>query len=255
MCGTTAPKPPAPLIECLMPHVIPDAVERILVVEDDRDVARLVTIQLQQEGFEVIVNRSGGGVLAQVSELRPRMLILDLMLPLADGLDLLQAVRADPGLRTLPVLVLTALGTEADRVKGLDLGADDYLVKPFSPRELAARVRARLRLAPPEPLPPALTAGPLRLDLKARTVSLDGRVVELSDTEFRMLAFFMRSPGQAFTRREIVAGAWSPRHFITERAVDVTLMRLRAKIEPQPDQPRWIVAVRSVGYRFDVPGE
>ena len=232
---------------------MPEARERILVVEDDLDVARLVRLQLEADGFEVILNRSGGGVLEQAAELRPRLLILDLMLPLTHGLDVLQALRADPGLRSLPVLVLTALGAESDRVKGLDFGADDYLSKPFSPRELAARVRARLRLSPAALPPPTLSAGPLALDLKARTASLDGQPIELSDTEYRMLAFFMRSPGQAFSRREIVAGAWSPRHFITERAVDVTLMRLRAKIEPHPDQPRWLVAVRGVGYRFDPP--
>lgn len=232
---------------------MPETAGSILVVEDDRHVARLVRMQLEQEGFEVVVNASGGGVLEQAAALRPRLMVLDLMLPLADGRDLLQSLRMDPGLRTLPVLVLTALGTEADRIQGLDLGADDYLVKPFSPRELVARVRARLRTAPSE-LPLEMTAGPLTLDVRARSVTLDGQPVELSDTEYRMLAFFMRSPGQAFTRREIVAGAWSPHHFITERAVDVTLMRLRAKLAAEnAAASNWITAVRGIGYRFDPP--
>ena len=214
-------------------------------------------MQLEQEGFAVTVNATGEAVLEQAAALWPRLMVLDLMLPLADGRDLLRSVRADPGLRALPVLVLTALGTESDRVQGLDLGADDYLVKPFSPRELAARVRARLRAAPLE-LPSELGAGRLILNLKAHTISLDGQPVELSDTEYRMLAFFVRSPGQAFTRREIVAGAWSPRHFITERAVDVTLMRLRAKLDAHNENTgasSWITAVRGIGYRFDLPAD
>jgi len=225
---------------------------RILVVEDDRDVARLVAAQLTADGHEVVVNSTGGGVVEQVEELEPRLVILDLMLPLAHGFEILQSLRQHPRFAELPILLLTALGAEADRVRGLDLGADDYVQKPFSPRELAARVRARLRGAA-DTQPPTIEAGPLTLDLKSHMARLRGENLDLTDTEFRLLAFLMKSPGQAFTRRQIVAGVWSPQHFITDRAVDVTVLRLRGKIEPNPEQPQWLQSVRRVGYRFDAP--
>jgi len=225
---------------------------RILLVEDDPHVSRLVALHLEAENFDVTVNATGGGVLEQVAELEPKLVILDLMLPLAHGLELLRRLRQDPRFAQLPVLVLTALGDEADRVRGLDLGADDYVQKPFSARELAARVRARLRGANDE-VRTQLVAGPLALDLKAHIAHLAGQTVPLSDTEFRLLAFFMKSPGKAFTRRQIVAAVWSPQHFITDRAVDVHMLRLRKKIEANPEQPRWLVAVPRVGYRFDAP--
>ena len=227
---------------------------RILVVEDDRDVARLIAAQLRGDGFEVVVNSSGGGVVEQAAGLEPQLVILDLMLPLAHGFEILTELRQEPRFSQLPVLILTALGAESDRVRGLDLGADDYIPKPFSPLELSARVRARLRAAPAAPSA-LLVAGGLALDLKARTARRGDRVLELSDTEFRILAFLMRSPGQAFTRREIVAAVWSPQHFITDRAVDVYILRLRAKIETDPEQPQRLISVRRVGYRFDGPDE
>lgn len=227
---------------------------RILVVEDDRDVARLIAAQLRGDGFEVVVNSSGGGVVEQAAGLEPQLVILDLMLPLAHGFEILTELRQEPRFSQLPVLILTALGAESDRVRGLDLGADDYIPKPFSPLELSARVRARLRAAPAAPSA-LLVSGGLALDLKARTARCGDRVLELSDTEFRILAFLMRSPGQAFTRREIVAAVWSPQHFITDRAVDVYILRLRAKIETDPEQPQRLISVRRVGYRFDGPAE
>jgi two-component system phosphate regulon response regulator PhoB len=222
----------------------------ILVVEDDQDVARLVAFQLEHEGFAVTVNATGGGVLEQVTSLQPRLVVLDLMLPLAHGYEILRDLRRDPRYAQLPVLLLTALGAESDRVRGLDLGADDYMQKPFSPKELAARVRARLRAAP-APAPSRLTAGPLELDLDAHAARMHGVPLDLSDTEFRLLAFLMKSPARAFTRRQIVAAVWSPQHFITDRAVDVYMLRLRAKIELEPERPRFLVSVRRVGYRFD----
>jgi len=225
--------------------------ERILLVEDDADVARLVRYQLEHDGFMVAVNSTGAGVLEQITEWRPALVVLDLMLPSANGLEVLQRLRQDPRYSQLPVILLTALGEETDRVRGLDLGADDYITKPFGPRELVARIRARLRSSQNE-APAILAAGGLQLDLRARTATLDGQALELSDTEFRMLAFLMKHPGKAFTRREIVDSVWSPQHFITERTVDVYMLRLRGKIEPDPEQPRYLISVRRVGYRFDV---
>ncbi len=223
---------------------------RILLVEDDPHVSRLVATQLESEGFAVTLNATGGGFLEQLEEIEPRLVILDLMLPLAHGFELLRRLRQHPRFGRTPVLVLTALGDESDRIHGLDLGADDYVHKPFSARELAARVRARLRGAP-EGAPAKLAAAGLELDLKARTAQAAGRPLALSDTEYRLLAFFLKSPGTAFTRRQIVAGVWSPQHYITDRAVDVHILRLRQKIEENPEQPRRVVAVRGVGYRLD----
>ena len=224
--------------------------ERILVVEDDVDVARLVEMQLRQGGYQVRVNASGAGFIAEVEEWEPELIVLDLMLPRANGLDLLAELRRHPRLSARAVILLTALGEEADRVRGLDLGADDYLTKPFSARELVARVRARLRSGPRE-APAALTYAELSLDLRARQATLRGAPLELSDTEFRLLAFLMKDAGKAFSRREIVDAVWSPQHFITERTVDVYMLRLRGKIEETPEEPRYLLSVRRVGYRFN----
>lgn len=225
--------------------------ERILLVEDDPDVAHMVSYQLEREGYAVALNPTGAGVFDQLTEWRPALAVLDLMLPAANGLEILQRMRQDPRYAQLPVILLTAMGEETDRVRGLDLGADDYITKPFSSRELVARIRARLRSSQNE-APALLTAGGLQLDLRAHTAQLNGQPLELSDTEFRMLSFLMKNAGKAFTRREIVDSVWSPQHFITERTVDVYMLRLRGKIEPDPEQPRYLISVRRVGYRFDV---
>ena len=241
------------------PEAKPGAGPWILVVEDDPDVAQLVRRQLEREGFRAVVNATGEGVLAQVATLRPALLILDLMLPAGSGLLLLRQLRQDPAAAELPVIVLTALAEEADRLKGFALGASDYVAKPFSPRELAARVHARLREGGGGG--EELRAGPIRLDLRARTAWLAApgdpageRALELSDTEFRMLAFLLRHPGRALTRREIVDAVWSPQHFITERTVDVYMLRLRGKIEARAEGRKLLVAVRGVGYRLDAGG-
>lgn len=236
-----------------IPTPLPEQRPLVLLVEDDGDVAQLVRAQLEREGVGVEVNRTGAKVLEQLAALEPQMLILDLMLPQANGLEILARVRESARFRSLPVLVLTALGSEAERVRGLDLGADDYVAKPFSPRELAARVRARLRGAPEVEAAP-LRAGVIELDLRAHAVRVRGQELELSDTEFRLLAFFLRSPGRTFTRREIVAGVWTAEHYISDRAIDVYMLRLRGKIEANPEKPELLVSMRGKGYRLNTPG-
>lgn len=228
--------------------------------------ARLVARQLQREGWRPVINATGAALLAQIAELRPALLVLDLMLPVGSGLALLRQLRQDPAWAELPVIVLTALAEEADRLRGFALGASDYVTKPFSPRELVARVRARLREAGAGGQ--QLQAGPVRLDLRARRAWLAaavsnpadanpaepaaGRPLELSDTEFRMLAFLLRHAGRALSRREIVDAVWAPRHFITERTVDVYMLRLRAKLAAAaPGARELLAAVRGVGYRFE----
>lgn len=227
------------------------AADLILVVEDDADVAALLRFHLERDGYRAAVNPTGAGLLPQLDELQPRLVILDLMLPAGGGLTLLRELRRDPRWAALPVIVLTALTEEADRVRGLDLGADDYMTKPFGADELLARVRARLRAAAARP--EVLSVGPLRLDLRARAARLREQPLELSDTEFRMLAFLMKHPGRALARREILDAVWSPGHFITDRAVDVYMRRLRAKIETPADRPR-LTAIPRVGYRLE-PGD
>ncbi len=227
---------------------------RILVVEDDEDVARLLQLQLQRDGYEVALNTTGAGFLQQAGEFGPALVILDLMLPGTSGLELLQQLRREPRFAQLPVIVLTAMGDEAARVRGLDLGADDYVTKPFGARELVARVRARLRTSA-SAAPEILEINGLALDLRARTAQLYGNPLELSDTEFRMLAFLMKNPGKAFTRREILDAVWSPQHFITERTVDVYMLRLRGKLNDDSENPRFLAAVRRVGYRFEPSGK
>lgn len=223
---------------------------RILVVEDDADLRALLQLQLTREGYEVAVNATGAGVLDQVAAWRPQLVLLDLMLPQAHGLEILRELRRRPFSRELPVLVLTALGAEPDRIRGLDLGADDYLGKPVSARELAARIRARLRTA--ASAEDELAAGGLRLDLRAQRAYCEGQELALSATEFRLLAFFLRSPGQVFSRRQIVDAVWSPQHFITERAVDVAIRRLRARLALHAQARLQLKAVRGVGYRADL---
>ncbi len=222
---------------------------RILVVEDDPDLGELLRLQLQQAGYQVALNSTGAGFLRQLQEFEPQLVVLDWMLPAADGLELLREVRRQPRSARLPVILLTARGEEADRIRGLDVGADDYVTKPFSPRELLARIRARLR-AGAEAGPESLRCGPLHLDLRAHVAQLDGQTLELSEIEFRLLAFLMRNPGQAFTRRQIVDAVWAADHFITERTVDVYVFRLRGKLEAQPQNPRWLQSVRRFGYSF-----
>lgn len=222
---------------------------RILVVEDDPDLGQLLRFQLEQAGYQVRVNATGAGLPAQLAEFEPSLVVLDWMLPAADGLELLRQLRRQPRTARLPVILLTARGEEADRIRGLDVGADDYVSKPYSPRELLARIRARLRSGA-ELGPEALRCGALKLDLRAHAAELNAEKLELSEIEFRLLAFLMRHAGQAFTRRQIVDAVWAADHFITERTVDVYVFRLRNKLEADPEHPQWLQSVRRFGYSF-----
>ena len=222
---------------------------RILIVEDDRDLAELLRLQLEAAGFEPEVNLTGGHFLADLARLEPELVVLDWMLPAGEGLELLRRLRREPRFRMLPVILLTARGAEADRVRGLEVGADDYVTKPFSPRELVARIKARLRGSSGN-APTRLRSCGLELDLAAHEAKCGDRELELSDTEFRLLAFFLLHPGEAFTRRQIVDAVWSADHFITERTVDVYILRLRSKIAEHRFTSQ-LAAVRGVGYRFE----
>jgi phosphate regulon transcriptional regulator PhoB len=224
---------------------------RVLVIEDDRDIAELVRYNLEQEGFQVACSSDGATGLAQLRKLPPDLLILDLMLPKLPGLEICKEVRRDAALRGLPILVLTARGEEADRVVGLELGADDYVTKPFSPRELVARVKALLRRAAPaaaEAKP--IEAGELRIDPASYQVTRGGEPIVLSAMEFRLLHFLASRPNRVFARDQLLDAVWGNERFVTPRSVDVYIRRLREKIEADPERPVYLKTVRGAGYLF-----
>jgi DNA-binding response OmpR family regulator len=205
--------------------------KRILIVEDDEDIVKVIRVTLEREGLEVAARHDGASGLAEVRRLRPDLLILDLVLPKLPGLEVCKAIRADRGLRQLPILILTARREEADRVVGLELGADDYVTKPFSARELVARIRALLRRAePPEEVERPVEVGPLSFDPASRRVVLGGRPLSLTKQEFDLLHFLARRPGRIFSRQQLLDQVWGESHFVTPRNVDAYIRRLRRKI-------------------------
>jgi DNA-binding response OmpR family regulator len=228
--------------------------ETILVVDDEPTIGEVVELYLRREGFQVVTAVDGAAALAAVERARPALVVLDLMLPGLTGLEVLRRLRAAGN---LPVILLTARGEEADRVVGLELGADDYVTKPFSNRELVARVKAVLRRAqPPTPSEThVLVLGGLRLDTAARSVTLDGQPVALTVREFDLLAFLMRHPGQVFTREQLLDQVWGYTFASDLSTVTVHVRRLREKIERDPANPRLLQTVWGVGYRLEKPRE
>jgi len=223
----------------------------ILVVEDEQDIADLVKYHLEKAGLPARTVGDGKQALALIVREHPDLLVLDLMLPGMDGLELCRRLRADSATRAIPIVMLTARGDEVDRILGLELGADDYLAKPFSPRELVARVKAVLRRG----LPPAagdeapVVAGDLRLDPVRHEVTRGDRPVELSAMEFRLLEYLLRHRGRVFTRLQLLDQVWGHDRFVEPRTVDVHVRRLREKIEEDSSQPALILTVRGMGYK------
>jgi DNA-binding response OmpR family regulator len=219
----------------------------VLVVDDEPTIGEVVSAYLQRAGYETRVAADGPAALAAVAERSPDLIVLDLMLPGIDGLEVMRRVRDRAG----AVILLTAKGDESDRVIGLRLGADDYVVKPFSPAELVARVDAVLRRVDTvaERQPP-LTFDGLTIDPASRRVERDGRPVQLTAREFELLLFLARHPGRAFTRDELMDHVWQYAFYTDTSTVTVHIRRLRAKLEPDPEAPRWIETVWGVGYRF-----
>ena len=225
----------------------------IVVVEDDLDICRLVKHHLEAAGFSVRAYNSGSAVISDAERQRPGMFILDIMVPGRDGLELCRHIRQTPSLSTIPVIFLTAKSGEADRVLGLELGADDYIPKPFSPRELVARVKAVLRrFEQPLSLAP-VRVGQIEIDPGAMTLSVAGKLVTTTATEFRLLDYFARHAGRVFTRDQLLDSVWRDTSYVTPRSVDVYVRRIREKIEPDPENPRYLKTVRGAGYRFEVP--
>jgi DNA-binding response OmpR family regulator len=229
----------------------PPVTLRVLVIEDDPNVSEVVARYLAREGYQVETEADGAVGLARALDDPPDLVVLDLMLPSLTGLEVCRRLRA---VAPVPVIILTALGDEADRIAGLELGADDYVAKPFSPRELTARVRAVLRRAA-APLavgsgPPVLRAGALQVDTVAHEARLDGELVSLTAKEFDLLAHLMRHPRRAFRREQLLREVWGFEYGDTS-TVTVHVRRLREKIEPDPAAPRYVLTVWGVGYRFE----
>ncbi|MDR5676584.1 MAG: response regulator transcription factor [Armatimonadota bacterium] len=228
--------------------------QKVLVVDDEPHIVELVRYNLEREGFQVSVAYDGHEALQRARAERPDLIVLDLMLPYVDGLEVCRALRRES---TVPILMLTAKDGELDRVLGLETGADDYVTKPFSPRELVARVRAILRRARPESAAgagqPQLVAGDLVLDPNTREVFLAGRPVDLTTKEFDLLRLLMAHPNRVFTRDALLEHVWGYDYLGSTRTVDMHISRLRDKIEDDPASPTYIVTVRGVGYKFKVP--
>lgn len=232
--------------------------KKIAIVEDESELASLIEYNLTRGGFQTRIFNGAESTFRDLESWQPDLVVLDVMLPGQDGFDLCRRIRHAGKLMRTPVIFLTARSDEVDRVLGLELGGDDYITKPFSPRELVARIKAHLRRSDTEaePKQTQVTLGPFRIDLAARRVfqaNPEGeREIELTSTEFKLLEFFLTHPGHAWSREALLREVWGEQHFVTPRTVDVHIRRLREQIEQKPDEPAFLVTVRGFGYRFEM---
>jgi two-component system response regulator MtrA len=222
---------------------------KVLIVDDDAALAEMLTIVLRNEGFEPLVCPTGDRALAMVREHRPDLVLLDLMLPGKDGIDVCREIRGESG---VPIVMLTAKGDTVDVVLGLESGADDYVMKPFKPKELVARVRARLRRNDDEPAE-MLSIADIDIDVPAHKVTRQGEQISLTPLEFDLLVALARKPRQVFTRDVLLEQVWGYRHPADTRLVNVHVQRLRAKVEKDPENPQVVLTVRGVGYKAGPP--
>jgi two-component system response regulator MtrA len=218
---------------------------KILVVDDDTSLSEMLTIVLRQEGFEPRVVSSGDRAMTAVRDFRPDVVLLDLMLPGKDGVDVCREIRAESG---VPIIMLTAKSDTVDVVVGLESGADDYVIKPFKPKELVARIRARLRKFE-ESAPESLQIGDLVIDVAGHTVKRSEEPLSLTPLEFDLLVCLARKPWQVFTREVLLEQVWGYRHAADTRLVNVHVQRLRSKVENDPENPEIVLTVRGVGYK------
>jgi DNA-binding response OmpR family regulator len=222
----------------------------VALIEDDADLFALLKYNLEKEGLRLVGSQTGKGAIELCRREKPDVLILDIMLPDSDGIDICRGIRSHPDLANLPIIFLTARAQESDRILGLELGANDYVVKPFSVRELIARVRNQLR-APGGAPARILRANGVELDRDSCRVRLNGKPLTLTATEFRLLEFLMSRPGVVFSREQLLDYVWGMDHAVTDRTVDVHILRLRQKVETDPANPVMIQSVRGFGYLFD----
>jgi DNA-binding response OmpR family regulator len=226
----------------------------ILVVDDETSVVEVISLYLQREGFKVRVARNGTDALAAIHSIKPALIVLDVMLPQVDGLEIIRRLRQNPAFDT-PVILLTARSQETDRIYGLEMGADDYVTKPFSPAELVSRVRAVLRRTHArgrlEEQEHPLDYGALRIDPATRQVIVRGESIELTATEFNLLWFMASHPRQVFKRSQLLEHVWGFSDYVDPSTVTVHIRRLREKIEEDPGRPAWLLTVWGVGYKFE----
>jgi DNA-binding response OmpR family regulator len=221
---------------------------KIAVIEDDSDLFGLLKYNLEKDGFQFVGSTRGGGAVELCARERPDLLLLDIMLPDSDGLEICKLLRSTPPVAHVPIIFLTARAGEADRIIGLELGANDYIVKPFFMRELLTRIRVQLR--PRSDLTLPLKSGGVELDRNQCRVWLDGKELSLTATEFRLLEFLMSRRGAVYTRGQLLDAVWGHDRVVTERTVDVYILRLRQRLEDDPEHPRFIRSVRGFGYSF-----
>lgn len=225
----------------------------IFVVEDEADIARLVCHHLDASGYRTRWFPNSLSVIEEAVRGAPCLFLLDIMIPGSDGFELCRHIRETKSLSGTHIIFLTARGGETNRVRGLELGGDDYITKPFSPRELVARVRAVLRSSKEFPEPEVLKLGPLEINGASMIVSVRGQAVRTTVREFRLLDYLARHATRVFTRDQLLDAVWTEASFVTPRSVDVYVRRLREKIEEDPDNPSYLKTVRGIGYRFDIP--
>jgi len=226
--------------------------KNILIVDDEADLVELVSYNLKKEGFIVDSASDGETALTKIRKGKYGLLILDLMLPGIQGMELCRILRNDPKTSVLPIIMLTAKGEEVDKILGLEMGADDYMAKPFSPRELVARVKAVLRRSKEKPMSEKLLkSGDLEIDRERYVVSVRTKPVKLSATEFKLLLFLAERKGKVFSRDQLLDAVWRDEAFVEPRTVDVHIRRLRSNIEADPAKPKYIKTMRGIGYFFD----
>jgi two-component system alkaline phosphatase synthesis response regulator PhoP len=230
--------------------------KKVLIVEDETDLVKLLKYNLEKESFKVSYATDGALALAEARRDPPDVVILDLMLPGLDGLEVCRQLRRNDQFSRTPILILSARSEEADRIVGLELGADDYVTKPFSTREVIARVRALLRRnEPAAPQRSKVNRGDIVIDPTAHSVQVGGKAVELSALEFKLLHYMALHPGMVFSRNQLLDGVWGNDRSVTPRSVDVYVRRIREKIEMKPQQPAYVQTVHGVGYRFATRGD
>ena len=227
--------------------------QTVFVLEDDADIARLVRYHLEGAGFAVRSYPAISTIVADAERQTPALFLLDIMVPGGDGLDLCRRLRANPALSVVPIIFLTARAAENDRVHGLELGADDYITKPFATRELVARVKAVLRRFERPSAPSLLKFGEIEIDGGAMQLRVRGELVTTTATEFRLLDYLARHPGRVFSRDHLLDAVWGDARFVTPRSVDVYVRRIREKIEDDAETPRYLKTMRGAGYRFELP--
>lgn len=222
--------------------------KKIALIEDDTDLYSLLKYNLEKEGFTMVGSQTGRGAIDLCLRERPDLILLDIMLPDSDGLDICKGIRAEPELAHVPVIFLTARASETDRIVGLEIGANDYVVKPFFVRELIARIKIQFRtLQKPRKV---LKSGPLELDRESCQVRMEGKDLQLTATEFHLLEYLMSRPGVVFRRDQLLDAVWGRNRVVTDRTVDVYILRLRQKIEADPSRPALIRSARGFGYSF-----